>query len=327
MAPLRQGCSVYAKGTCRLWTAAQAGRAMVGSGVGVIAVTGATGLQGGAVTRALLQGGWHVRALTRDPRSKKARSLAALGADVMRADMDDARSLEPAFDGVAGVFTVQNHHISGYEGEVRQAKNVTDVAKRLAVPHVVYGAAGIGTTGTGIGSWETKVDIGAYMRAQGLPVTILRPMAFMELMTESKFFPAASTWHVMPTIMGSTRPVGWVAVDDLAAVAVTAFTDPERFVGRDLPLVADVQSIDECRRVWRAVMGRAPRRFPMPVWLFERFVGSDETTMWRWLRVNEIDLDIQPMRDVHPAALTVREWLHLQKASAGPDPARREGAT
>ena len=300
---------------------------MVESGVGVIAVTGATGLQGGAVTRALLQAGWRVRALTRDPRSKKGRSLAALGAHVMRVDMDHPRSLERAFDGVAGVFNVQNHHISGYEGEVRQAKNVTDVATRLAVPHVVYGAAGIGTKGTGIGSWETKVDIAAYMRAQDLPLTVLRPMAFMELMTASKFFPAASTWHVMPKIMGSTRPVGWIAVDDLAAVAVTAFTDPDRFVGRDLTLVADVHSIDEARRTWRAVMGRVPRRLPMPVWLFERFVGSDETTMWNWLRVNEIDLDTQPTRDVHPAALTLQEWLHLRTASAGPDAARPEGVS
>lgn len=132
-----------------------------------------------------------MRALTRDPASKKARSLAALGAEVVQADMDDRRSLERAFDGVTGVFNVQNHHISGHEGEVRQGRNVVDVAKRLAVPHVVYGAAGIGSKGTEVGSWETKVDVAAYMRGQDLPVTVLRPMAFMELMTESKFFPAA----------------------------------------------------------------------------------------------------------------------------------------
>lgn len=294
---------------------------MVTSVVGVVAVTGATGLQGGAVVRALLRERWQVRALTRDPRSKKARSMAALGAEVVRADMDDPGSLERAFNGVAGVFNVQNHHISGYAGEVRQGKNVTDVAKRLAVPHVVYGAAGIARSGTGIGSWETKVDIAGYMSAQGLPVTVLRPMAFMELMTESKFFPAASTWHVMPKTIGPTRPVGWLAVDDFAAVAVKAFTEPKRFIGRDLTLVADVQSIDEARQSWRAVMGRSPRRFPMPVWLFERFVGVDETTMWRWLRDNEIDLDVQPTRDLHPTALTVGEWLRRHTTSARPGPA------
>lgn len=297
---------------------------MVNSEAGTIAVTGATGLQGGAVSRALLRDGWHVRALTRDPGSKAARSVGALGAEVVQADMDDRRSLERAFADVAGVFAVQNHHISGYEGEVRQAKNVTDAAKRLAVPQVVYGAAGIGRRGTGVGSWETKVDVVEYMHAQGLPVTILRPMAFMELMTASKFFPAASTWHVMPKVMGGDRPVGWIAVDDLAAVTVKAFTDPERFVGRDLALVADVLSVDEARQTWRAVMGKAPRRFPMPVRLFERFVGVDETTMWRWLRANEIDLDTRPTRNLHPTALTVEAWLRRQKASTRPGPERLE---
>ncbi len=32
-----------------------------------VLVAGATGNQGGAVARCLMQGGWHARALTRDP--------------------------------------------------------------------------------------------------------------------------------------------------------------------------------------------------------------------------------------------------------------------
>jgi uncharacterized protein YbjT (DUF2867 family) len=41
-----------------------------------IVVTGATGLQGVAVTRHLLASGWHVRALTRNPKSKQAQALS-----------------------------------------------------------------------------------------------------------------------------------------------------------------------------------------------------------------------------------------------------------
>ena len=283
----------------------------------LVAVTGATGLQGGAVTRRLLQDHWPVRALTRNPDGKKAHALAQLGAEVVQADMADLSSLEHAFDGVHGVFSVQNHHISGYEGEVRQGKNVADAAKRVSVAHVVYSAAGLGVRGSGIGSWETKVEVAAHTRALGLPTTILRPMAFMELMTERKFFPPASVWHLMPKLMGPARPVGWLAVEDLAAIAATAFGDPERFIGRDLPLASDVQSIEACRAIWREVTGRPPRRFPMPLWLFERFVGTDETTMWRWLRANEIDLDTAPTLAIHPEALTVREWLVRKKAPVG----------
>jgi uncharacterized protein YbjT (DUF2867 family) len=280
----------------------------------IIAVVGATGLQGGAVARRLLQDRWPVRALTRNPEGKGARAIAELGAEVIEADTSDPVSLERAFEGVHGVFSVQNHHISGYEGEVRQGKQVAEVAKRVGVAHVVYSGAGIGVEGTGIGSWETKVEVAAHIEALGLPATILRPMAFMELMTERKFFPPASTWHLMPKLMGSARPVGWLTVEDLAAVVAKAFGDPDRFIGGDLALASDVRSIAACRGVWREVTGRPPRRLPMPLWLFERFVGTDETTMWRWLRANDIDLDTAPTLAIHPNALTVREWLERKQA-------------
>jgi hypothetical protein len=87
-------------------------------------------------------------------------------------------------------------------------------------------------------------------------------------------------------------------------------------------LTSDVQSIDDCRAIWREATGKPPRRFPMPRWLFERFVGTDETTMWRWLRANEIDLDREPTLAIHPEALTVREWLRQKKATGVP---RRPG--
>jgi uncharacterized protein YbjT (DUF2867 family) len=281
----------------------------------IIAVLGATGLQGGAVARRLVDEGWNVRALTRNPDHKKVRSVAAFGAEIVQADMNSPRSLERAFDGVYCVFSVQNNHISGYDGEVAQGRNVTDAALRAGVRHVVYGAAGVGMNDTGVGSWDVKIKIIQYMRDHDLPVTILRPMAFMELMTASKFFPPASTWHVMPKLMGPSRPVGWLAVDDLAVVAATVLNDPDRFIGHDLMLAADVLSIDECRTVWREVTGRAPRRFPMPVWLFERFVGTDETTMYRWLASHEVDLDTQPALELHPEALGVRAWLNRQRGS------------
>ena len=110
----------------------------------IIAVVGATGLQGGAVTRRLLHEHWPVRALTRSPDGKKARAIAQLGAEVVKADTDDPLSLERALDGVHGVFSVQNHHVSGYDGEVRQGKHVAEVAKRVGVAHVVYSGAGVG---------------------------------------------------------------------------------------------------------------------------------------------------------------------------------------
>jgi uncharacterized protein YbjT (DUF2867 family) len=275
----------------------------------LVAVTGATGRQGGAVARRLVAEGWRVRGLSRNPEGKPARRLAGAGVDVVRVDMADRAALVEVLRGAHAVFSVQNPMISGIESEVVQGTNVADAAKSVGVSHVVYASAGVGVAGTGVGSWESKLRIEAHMREIGLPVTVLRPTAFMELMTDRAYFPAVSTWQLMPKLMGADRPVYWISVDDVAAVAARVLADPERFLGRDVPLAADVKSIAECREIWRAVTGRAPRRLPLPVPVFERFVGSDLPTMWRWLRSGKVDVDPAETRAIVPDALTVREWL------------------
>jgi uncharacterized protein YbjT (DUF2867 family) len=74
------------------------------TGEPIVAVTGATGRQGGAVARHLLIVGWQVRALTRKPDAEPARKLGALGAEVIRADMGDPSTLREAFCDVYGVY-------------------------------------------------------------------------------------------------------------------------------------------------------------------------------------------------------------------------------
>ncbi|WP_052685693.1 NmrA/HSCARG family protein [Lentzea aerocolonigenes] len=276
---------------------------------GLVAVLGATGRQGGAVARHLLADGRRVRALTRDPSSAKARRLAEAGAEVMRVDMSDVTTLRPAFAGAHGVFSVQNPMICGLDEEVVQGRNVGDAAAEAGVRHVVYGSAGIDRAGTGVGSWESKMVIKAHLQGLGLPLTVLRPMALMELMTDKDFYPPVSMWHLMPKLIGGDRPLLWLCSDDFGAVAARVFAEPDGFVGEDLPLVSDVLSINGCRDHYREAFGRPPRRFPMPIWLFERFVGDDLITMWRWLRDNPVEADPAATRAIVPSARTVREWL------------------
>jgi uncharacterized protein YbjT (DUF2867 family) len=223
--------------------------------------------------------------------------------------MADRSSIDSAFRGAYGVYSVQNPMISGLDAEVRQGMLVGDAAKDAGVQHLVYGSAGTGEAGTGIGSWESKLQVEAHLRTIGLPLTILRPMAFMELMTDKTFFPAASTWRVMPLLMNWSRPVGWLCLDDLGAIVARVFAAQGEYVGRDLKLASDVQSLEACRTTYSTVMGKAPSTFPMPTWLFERFVGTDLTTMWRWLRTADIELETATARAIHPTALTVRQWL------------------
>lgn len=107
-----------------------------------IAVVGATGAQGGGLARAILadpDGPFVVRALTRKPDSEAARKLAAAGAEVVVADLDDRASLERAFAGASKAFCVTNfwEHFSP-EREMTQAKNLVDAAAAAGVGHAIW---------------------------------------------------------------------------------------------------------------------------------------------------------------------------------------------
>jgi NAD(P)-dependent dehydrogenase (short-subunit alcohol dehydrogenase family) len=65
----------------------------------IIAVTGATGSQGGGVVNIMKKTpGWKVRAITRNVDSDAAKKLAADGVEVVQASFDDEESLKKAFE-------------------------------------------------------------------------------------------------------------------------------------------------------------------------------------------------------------------------------------
>lgn len=108
----------------------------------IIAVAGATGAQGGGLVRAILAdkgGPFTARAITRDPASDKARALAALGAEVVQADVDDVGSLERAFAGAHGAYCVTFFwaHMDP-ERERGEARNLAQAAKKAKVAHVIW---------------------------------------------------------------------------------------------------------------------------------------------------------------------------------------------
>ena len=108
----------------------------------LVLVTGATGQQGGAVARNLLERGFGVRALTRDPEKPEAKVLAERSAEIVRGDLEDRSSLDRALEGVYGVFSVQNFWEAGYEREIEQGKRLVDAAKAADVEHYVYSSVG-----------------------------------------------------------------------------------------------------------------------------------------------------------------------------------------
>jgi uncharacterized protein YbjT (DUF2867 family) len=108
----------------------------------VIAVVGATGAQGGGLVRSILAdpgGPFSVRAIARDVNSDGARALAAAGAEVVAADVEDAASVRRAFDGAHGAYCVTFFwaHFSP-EKELADAATMAAAARDAGVAHVIW---------------------------------------------------------------------------------------------------------------------------------------------------------------------------------------------
>ncbi|MFI6816787.1 SDR family oxidoreductase [Nonomuraea sp. NPDC050328] len=128
----------------------------------MILVTGATGNVGRHVVTQLAEAGVPVRALVRDP----SRTAFPAGVEVVRGDLTDPASLEPALDGVEDVFLVW----PGFAAETAAA--VVDVIKRRA-RRVVYLSANVVP-----GSTMFHVTVEQLIRDSGLAWTFLRPGGF-----------------------------------------------------------------------------------------------------------------------------------------------------
>jgi uncharacterized protein YbjT (DUF2867 family) len=108
----------------------------------IIAVVGATGAQGGGLVRAILAdkgSPFRPRALTRDVQSSKAKALAAAGAEVVAADVDDPATLRRAFEGAHGAFCITffwDHYSP--EKEIAEAGAMADAAKQMGLQHVIW---------------------------------------------------------------------------------------------------------------------------------------------------------------------------------------------
>jgi uncharacterized protein YbjT (DUF2867 family) len=108
----------------------------------IIAILGATGAQGGALARAILNdpdSQFTVRALTRNAESDKAKALREMGAEVVEADADSLDDLKEAFRNAYGAYCVTFFwdHFSP-EKEMSQAANMAQAAKASGVEHVIW---------------------------------------------------------------------------------------------------------------------------------------------------------------------------------------------
>jgi uncharacterized protein YbjT (DUF2867 family) len=224
----------------------------------IIAVAGATGAQGGGLTRAILsdpQGGFAVRALTRNAGSDKAKALAKLGAEVVTADLDDVESLKKAFKGAYAAYCVTFfwEHFSP-DREKAQALNMAVAAKDAAVQHVIWSTfedtrKSVPLTDNRMPTlqgkykvphFDAKAEADVYFTERGLPVTLLLTSFYWDNLiyfgSGPKKGPDGTLAFTLP--MGDKKLPG-IAAADIGACAYGIFKRGPEFIGKTVGIAGE----------------------------------------------------------------------------------------
>jgi uncharacterized protein YbjT (DUF2867 family) len=287
-----------------------------------ILVTGATGQQGGAVARQLLkQPGFAVRAFTRDPAKPAARDLAQAGAEMIQGDLDDTDSVRRALEGAYGAFSVQNFMEAGYDGEIRQGKQLADAAKAAGVQHFVYSSVVSAERQTGLPHFESKWQIEQHIGQGGLSHTILRPAFFMQ--NWYNYMREPILHGTLPLPLNPQTPLQQISVDDIGAFAALAFQNPSKWHGRTVELAGEELTMLRVSELLTRAVRRPVRYVQVPWEQFRENAGEEMTKMYRWFEDVGYHVDIAALRKEHPQLATLERVLRQQDWAAGESAARK----
>ncbi len=273
----------------------------------LILVTGATGNQGGAVAHhLLLRGNFRVRAFVRDPNKPAAQALQQAGAELVEGDLNDRASLDRALQGVAGVFSVQSFN-DGLSAEVRQGKTVADAAKAAGVQHFVYSSVGSAERSTGIPHFDSKFQVEEYIRAIGLPYTIMRPVFFfynynmMRPMVEN---------GTLPQPLSPDTKLQQLSEEDYGKMVAEVFERPEDFLSREEEVASVDMTMTEIAAAFSRVLGKTVNYQQISFEAFEQQAGAEVTIMYRWFENVGYAADLAALKRDFPAPSDFESYLH-----------------
>jgi len=284
----------------------------VNIGKDAILVIGATGQQGGAVARELLAHGHKVRAMTRKPNSDSAKALAALGAEIVQGDLDNAPSLQRAVQGVWGLFAVQNTWEAGAAREEAQGKHVAEIAKKAGIQHYVYSSVGSADRKTGIPHFDNKWRVEEAVRGLGFPShTIVRPVFFMENFLSPWFKPGIDQGKLMIGVKPTTV-LQMIAVGDIGTYGRLAFERHAELNGRAVEIAGAAHTMPDTARILGKAAGRTITFAQVPIEDVRKF-SEDFAVMLEWFDRVGYAADIpanEKAFGVRPT--TLEDWAHRQ---------------
>lgn len=272
-----------------------------------IFVTGATGRQGSAATRHLLEAGYEVRGLTRDTGSPQGEMLRGLGAELVKGDLDDPESVRTALRGCHGVFAALTWVEEGPTGEMRQGRTIADAAKAEGVQHFLYSSVGGADRGTGIPHFESKATNERYMKSIGLPLTILRPVYFMENFNALTARRMISEGNLVMTLDPGKR-LQMISVEDIGFIAAIIMDNPEDWMGRTIEIAGDSLTMPQVAERFSVVAGRQVFFRERQLQDLKR-IDHERYLMMRWLNEHGYEADIEATRRVHPSLMNLEQWL------------------
>jgi uncharacterized protein YbjT (DUF2867 family) len=197
----------------------------------MILVAGATGVLGSEIVRRLTARGEQVRAMVRTTSApEKVERLKMLGAEIVRADVKEPRTLLAACEGVSAVISTITTILTSQPGDSFEA---TDGEGNEAL---IVAAKNAGATKFVFVSFDTsktpdcplssaKKAAEDHLKASGLDYTILHGALFCESWLGPMLFadPVAGTAKVYGK---GTDKIRYIAVADVAEFAVQALTAP-----------------------------------------------------------------------------------------------------
>lgn len=304
-----------------------------------IAVVGATGAQGGGLARAILadrDSDFAVRAITRHPDSDKAKALAAAGAEVVAADLDDVESLKRAFHGAHGAFCVTNfwEHFSPAK-EMAQAKHMAAAAKAENISHLVWSTledtrklspltdAHIPTLHGKykVPHFDAKGEADAYFAASGVPTTFLLTSFYWENFIHFGMNPKPDAdgklSFALP--MDDAKLPG-IAVEDIGKCAYAIFRQSGSFTGKYVGIAGEHVTGSQMAAAMSKAFGRTVRCNAVPPEIYRTFgfPGADDLgNMFQYKRdFNAAFLGarrLEVARSLNPDMLTFQAWLEANK--------------
>ncbi len=301
----------------------------------IIAVTGATGAQGGGLVRAILatpSAGFTVRAITRNPGSDKAQALAALGAEVVAADLDDRESLQRAFAGAFGAYCVTNfwEHFSP-EKELQQAGNLAAAARDSGLQHVIWSTLedtrdkvplsdpSMPTLGGHykVPHFDAKGEADRLFREADVPTTFLRTSFYWENFIHFGMGPRRGDDGslVLSLPMADKRLAG-IAVEDIGKAALGLFRQGRATIGRTVGIAGEHLTGEAIAAAMAQALGQPVRYAPMSFDAYRAlgFPGADDLgNMFQFYCDFEADvLAARPLdatRALNPELQSLERWL------------------